>query len=127
MAVYPNNSGCKSHKFASARDEASDYTLKTLGEDGACLAKCIMDKYKELLISRYDVHDVADSEYTNYKKILKIVVEANGYMCYCPSKKSGIMYYNPILSDEKCISLVYKILNKNDTARVPDTEHIRNM
>ena len=37
------------------------------------------------------------------------------------------MYYNPILSDEKCISLVYKILNKNDTARVPDTEHIRNM
>ena len=88
-----------------------------------------MDKYKELLISQYDVHDVADSKYTNYKKILKIVVEANDYMCYCLSKKSGIMYYNPsILSDETCISLVYKILNKNnDTARVPDTEHIRNM
>ena len=86
-----------------------------------------MDKYKELLISQYDVHDVADSEYTNYKKVLKIV-EANGYMCYCLSKKSGIMYYSPsILSDEKCISLVYKILNKNDTARVPNTEHIRNM
>ena len=65
-AVYPNNSGCKSHKFASARDEASDYTLKTLEEDGACLAKCIMDKYKELLISQYDVHDVADSKYTTY-------------------------------------------------------------
>ena len=48
-------------------------------------------------------------------------------MCYLSIKKSGIMYYNPILGDEKCISLVYKILNKNDTARVPDTEHIRNM
>jgi hypothetical protein len=50
-------------------------------------------------------------------------------MCYCPSKTSGIMYYNPsILSDEKYVSLVYKILNKNsDTARVMDTEHIRNM
>ena len=128
-AIYPNNNGCKTHRFASARDEASDYTLKILREDGACLAKCVMDKYKELITAKYDVHDIADSEYTNYKKILKMVVEANGYMCYCPSKKSGVMYYNcSILGDEKCVSLVYKILNKNNSiAIVLDTEHIRNM
>ena len=40
-------------KYASARDEASDYTLKTLEEDGACLAKCVMKKYKELITSKY--------------------------------------------------------------------------
>ena len=66
--LRPKHSGCKSHKFTSAMDEAIDYTLKTLGEDGTCLAKCIMDKYKELLISQHDVHDIGDSEYTNYKK-----------------------------------------------------------
>lgn len=44
-AVYPTNTGCQSHKFASARDDASAYTLKTLEEDGACLAKYIMNKY----------------------------------------------------------------------------------
>lgn len=72
------------------------------------------------------MHDIADSEYTNYKKI---VLETNGYVCYCPSKKSGIMYYNPsLLGDQKYVSLVYKILNKNsDTTTVTDTEHIRNM
>ena len=102
-AVFPNNIGHKTHKFASARDTASDYTLKILEEDGACLAKCIMDKYKDLITSEHDVHDIiADTEYTNYKKILKMIIEAKGYMCYCPSKKSGIMYYNTsIVSDKK--------------------------
>ena len=91
--------------------------------------QCVMEKYKELITAKYDLHDIADSKYTNYKKILKMVVEANGYMCYCPSKKSGIMYYNPsIIGDEKCVSLVYKILNRsNNAAVVLDTEHIRNM
>ena len=128
-AICPQNTGCNNHKYASARDEASDYTLKTLEEDGACLAKCVMEKYKELITSKYDVHDIADSEFTNYKKILKMVGEAKGYICYCPSKKSGIMYYNPsMLSDETCVTLVYKILNKNkNTTKVLDTEHIRNM
>ena len=42
-AVYPS-SGNKTHKFASAREGALEYTLKVLEEDGACLAKCIMDK-----------------------------------------------------------------------------------
>ena len=50
-------------------------------------------------------------------------------MCYCPSKKSGIMYYNSmVVSDKKSLELVYKLLNKNDTkASLPDTERIRNM
>ena len=130
-AVYPKNTGtgCKIHKFASARDEASHYTLKILGEDGACLAKSVMDKYKMLITSKYDVHEIPDTEYTNYKKILKLVVEANGFTCYCPSKKSGIMYYDPsILCDEKCVSLVYKILNRsNNTNGVLDSERIRGM
>ena len=78
------------------------FLIKTLEEDGACLAKCVMEKYKELITSKYDVHD-SSSEFTNYKKILKMVVEAKGCMCYCPSKKSGIMYYNPsMLSDKTC-------------------------
>ena len=37
----------KTHKYANARDETADYTLKVLGEDGARLAKCVMEKYKE--------------------------------------------------------------------------------
>ena len=58
------------------------------------------------------------------------MIEAKGYMCYCPSKKSGIMYYNPsMVSDEKCIKLAYKLLHKIDdkSAALSDTEHIRNM
>ena len=65
MAIYPSNSGYKTHKFASARDEASAYTLKILEEDGA---KCVMDKYRELTTIKYGVQDIADSEYINYKK-----------------------------------------------------------
>ena len=128
-AIYPSNTGCKVHKFASARDEASHYTLEILGEDGACLARSVMDRYKMLITSKYDVHEIPDTECTNYKKVLKIVVEANGYTCYCPSKKSGIMYYDPsVLSDEKCVSLVYKILNRsNNTDGAPDFERVRGM
>ena len=37
-------------------------------------------------LSEYYVHDIADSEFTNYKKILKMVVEAKDCMCYCQSK-----------------------------------------
>ena len=78
-----------------------------------------MDKYKEL-ITKFDVQDIADSECKN------MVIEAKGYMYYCPSKKSGFMYYNPsIISDEKCVSLVYKILH--NTPKILDMEHIRNM
>ena len=126
--IYPS-SGHKTHKFASARDGALDYTLKVLEEEGVCLAKCVMDKYKELITTKYEVHDIADSEYANYQKILKIIIETKGHMCYCPSKKSGIMYYNPsIINEERYISLVYKILNKNDNSvALPDTERIRNM
>ena len=107
-----------------------EYILNVLEEDGACLAKCAMNKYKELINTKYNVHEVSDSEYTNYKKLLKIMIEAKGYMCYCPSKKSGIMYYNPsMVSDEKCIKLAYKLLHKIDdkSATLSDTEHIRNM
>ena len=57
-AVYPSNTGCKIHKFASARDEASHYTLEILGEDGACLARSVMDRYKMLITSKYDVHEI---------------------------------------------------------------------
>ena len=46
-AIYPSDSGHKTHKFASAREGALDYTLKALEEDGVCLVKSIMDKYKE--------------------------------------------------------------------------------
>ena len=56
-----------------------------------CNRQVQMDKYKMLVTSKYDVHEIPDTECTNYKKI---VVEANGYTCYCPSKKAGIMYYN---------------------------------
>ena len=56
-----------------------------------------MDKYKELMNMNYDMLDIPNSEYINFKKMLKISVEAKGYMCYCPSKKSGIMYYNPLI------------------------------
>ena len=58
-----------------------------------------------------------------------MVIEAKGYMCYCPSKKSGIMYYNPsIVSHQKSIVLVYKILNRNgNNVALPDTERVRNM
>ena len=49
--VYPKNSCHKTHEFASARERALDYTLKILEEDGACLAKCVMDEYKELIIT----------------------------------------------------------------------------
>ena len=99
--------------------------LKVLEEDGACLA---MNKYKELINIEYDGHEIADSEYKNYKNLLKIIIEAKRDMCYCPSKKLGIMYYNPsMVSDEKCIELVYKILQrKDDSAALPDTERIRN-
>ena len=39
------------------------------------------------------------------------------------------MYYNPeIVKDEKCLELVYKLLNRNDaSATLPDTDRIRNM
>ena len=39
------------------------------------------------------------------------------------------MYYNPLtVSNEQCIELVYKLLNRNDIkAALPDTERIRNM
>ena len=39
------------------------------------------------------------------------------------------MYYNPsIINEERYISLVYKILNKNDNSvALPDIERIRNM
>ena len=49
-------------------------------------------------------------------------------MCYCPSKKSDVMYYNQlIVSDKKSLELVYRLLNKNDTtSALPVTEHIRN-
>ena len=67
-AIYLNNIGHTTHKLASARDGASDYTLKILEEDGACLAKRVMDKYKALITSIHDVHDIADIEITNYKK-----------------------------------------------------------
>ena len=49
----------------------SDYTLKILEEDGVCLAKCVIDKYKELITTEHGMHDVADTEYTNYKKYWK--------------------------------------------------------
>ena len=84
-----------------------------------------MDKYRELITTKYNVQDVTDSEYTNYKKILKIIIEAKGYMCYCPSKKLGIMYCSPsIVHDEKSLALVYKVLNRNDNSNsiLPDTE-----
>ena len=67
-AVYPTSSGNKTHKFASAREGALEYTLKVLEEDGACLAKCIMDKYRELITTKYDVQDVTDSKYTKVQK-----------------------------------------------------------
>ena len=62
-------------------------------------------------------------------RVYSTSIEAKGYMCYCPSKKSGIMYYNPsIVSDEKYIALVYKVLNRNDNSvALPDTERIRNI
>ena len=53
-AICPQNTGCNNHKYASARDEASDYTRKTPEEDGACLAKCRLEKYNELITSKYD-------------------------------------------------------------------------
>ena len=88
-----------------------------------------MDKYKELIITNYEIHDIANSEYANYKKLLKFNIEAKGYRCYCPSKKLGIMYYNPLtVSNEQCIELVHKLLNRNDIkVALPDTERIRNM
>ena len=61
------------------------------------------------------MHDIPDNEYTNFnynQKILKMIIETKDYMCYPPSKRSGIMYYNTSIADEKCISLIYKIQNK---------------
>ena len=55
-----------------------EYILNVLEEDGACLAKCAMNIYKELINTKYDMHEIADSEYTNYKKLLKIIIEAKG-------------------------------------------------
>ena len=46
-AIYPSDNGRKTHKFASAREGALDYTLKALEQDGACLAKSVVDKYEE--------------------------------------------------------------------------------
>ena len=56
-ATYKDN-GRKTHKFASTREEALDYTLKSLQEDGACLARRAMEKYKELMNMNYDMHDI---------------------------------------------------------------------
>ena len=42
-AIYPNNTGHITHKFASVRDRVLGYTLKILEEDGVCLAECVMD------------------------------------------------------------------------------------
>ena len=75
--IYPTNFGHKTHKFVSARDRASGYTLKILEEDGTCLVK-----YR-LITSEHSVHHIADM---NIKKILKRIFEAKGYMCHCPSK-----------------------------------------
>ena len=129
VVVYPKISRNTTHKFATAREGALDYTLKILAEDGACLAKSIMDKYIELLNAEYDLSDIPDTECLNYKTLLKINIEAKGYMCYWQSKKLGLMYYNPeIVKDEKCLELVYKLLNRKDTsATLPDTDRIRNM
>ena len=62
VVVYPRTSRKTTHKFASAREGTLDYTLKILAEDGACLAKSIMDKYIELLNAEYDLPDIPDSE-----------------------------------------------------------------
>ena len=89
--LYPQNSVHKPHKYVIARGGALTYALNILEEDGACLAKCVMDKYKELLITNYEMQDIANSEYINYKKILKINIDAKGFMCYCPSKKNPVL------------------------------------
>ena len=47
MVVYPDKGSHKIHKFANAREGVLKYVLKVLEEDGACLAKCAMNKYKE--------------------------------------------------------------------------------
>ena len=71
---HPNNSIHKPHKFAITREGALSYTVNMLEEDGACLAKCVMEKYKELLITNYAIQDTAKSEFINYKKILKSIL-----------------------------------------------------
>ena len=55
-----------------------------LEEEGVCLAKSVVDKYKELILTEHDNHDIPYTEYLNYKRLVKINIEAKGYMCYCP-------------------------------------------
>ena len=93
-------------------------------QDGVCLIKDIVNKYKSILESKYSC--INDGEYDSFKKYLAAQLKEKGYDLYYPTKKEGSMCYNPLVISQSSLLHVYRLLRRQTSQEHSNlTEQIR--
>ena len=101
--------GYRQGKYQIIRIEVLECTLKLLKDNGACMVKDAINRYKDIILHKHKC-TITENECESYRKTLKTQLESRGYKCYYPTRTCGSMCYDPSKISGIGLEMVYNLV-----------------